>query len=333
MAVKRAARIEIHPLNVKRRAAAAVCVLIGAATLAACAQPSDGGAFQDSPPNAVQVAAAPPTSIPTPSPTDTPLPTSTPTPDPTPSPTPEPPPSPTPTAAPTPLANLAPYTPQGWGAPLEVSGGSVDLAELREGEETFVSWAVANTAGTQVDSRFFIDLLFDGVTVWRWTSDLLPAGGYIDISSWPDLHRLVNIDPGPHTLTLMIDATDLVVESDETDNRLSVEVEWLPPESALPSPPERQRLPDLAPYTPIGWTGPVLASSQGEDGIDGPLSIDAPGRVLAAFTNSGAASTGLNVWAHLYLDDVLVDVSVSPACSWTMSPAGCASRTSVRGSP
>ena len=139
MAVKRAARIEIHPLNVKRRAAAAVCVLIGAATLAACGQPSDGGAFQDSPPNAVQVAAAPPTSIPTPSPTDTPLPTSTPTPDPTPSPTPEPPPSPTPTAAPTPLANLAPYTPQGWNAPLIVSGtvDERDSKGLRAGESAY----------------------------------------------------------------------------------------------------------------------------------------------------------------------------------------------------
>ena len=187
-----------------------------------------------------------------------------------------------------------------------------DPSGLRVGEESFVSWAVSNTAGTQVDSRFFIDLLFDGVTVWRWTNDLLPAGGYIDISDWPDLHRLVNIGPGPHTLTLVIDATDLVVESNETDNRLSVEAEWLTPETALPSPPARERLPDLAPHTPKGWTSPISASSYGEDGIDGALSADAPTRVLAAFTNSGTASTGLNIWAHLYLDDVLVDVSVSP---------------------
>ena len=148
--------------------------------------------------------------------------------------------------------------------------------------------------------------------MWRWTSDLLPAGGYIDISNWPDLHRLVRIDPGTHTLTLVVDATDLVEESDETDNRLDTQVEWLPPETALPSPPARERLPDLAPYTPADWAGPLTANSYGEDGIDGPLSIDAPTRVLAAFTNSGAASTGLSVWAHLYLDDVLVDVSVSP---------------------
>ena len=314
MAVKRAARIEIHPLNVKRRAAAAVCVLIGAATLAACGQPYDGGAFQDSPPNAVQVAAAPPTSIPTPSPTDTPLPTSTPTPDPTPTPTPELPPSPTPTAGPTPLANLAPYTPQGWNAPLIVSG-TVDERNskgLRAGERAYVFWAVANTAGTQVDSRFFIDLLFDGVTVWRWTNDLLPAGGYVDISSWPDLHRLVAIDPGPHGVALVIDPTDLIEESDETDNRIETQVFWLPPETSQASPPPRHRLPDLAPYTPGGWPGPVAANSYGEDGTDGPLSTDAPTRVLAAFTNTGAASTGLNIWAHLYLDDVLVDVSVSP---------------------
>ncbi len=312
---KRAARVEIPTLPLRRWAAAALRASIASVVLAACGQTSDEGSFQDSPTTVAPIVTTPsPTRVPSPNPTNTPLPTPTPTPDPTATPTPEPPPSPTPTAAPTPLANLAPYTPQGWDAPLIVSDSAEERGspELRAGEESFVSWAVANTAGTQVDRRFFIDLLLDGVTVWRWTSDLLPTSGYIDISSWPDLHRLVNIDPGPHTLTLNIDATDLVVESDETDNRLSLELEWLPPEDALPSPPERQRLPDLAPYTPIGWTGPILANSEGEDGIDGPLSIDAPARVLAAFTNSGAASTGLDIWAHLYLDDVLVDVSVSP---------------------
>ncbi len=191
----------------------------------------------------------------------------------------------------------------------EGGGGS---PELRVGEEVYVSWAVASTPGTRVEGRFFIDLLFDGVTVWRWTNDLLPANGYIDISDWPDLHRLAPIEPGPHTVTLVIDPTNLIAESDETDNRLETEAVWLPPESAVPIPQARERLPDLAPYIPPGWTDPVAASSYGEGVTDGPLSVDAPARVLAAFTNSGAASTGLNVWAHLYLDDVLVDVSVSP---------------------
>ncbi len=286
--------------------------LLIVSVLIACGQPSGEAGGQGSPASAVSAAAVPsPTAVPAPSPTAAPLPTSTPAPDPTA--IPEPPPSPTSTPAPA-TANLAPYAPQGWDAPLVVSGSAADdgRSGLRAGGESFVSWAVADTAGTGVDGRFFIDLLFDGVTVWRWTSDLLPAGGYIDISYWPDLHRLVDIDPGTHTLTLVVDATDLVEESDETDNRVETQVEWLPPETALPSPPARDRLPDLVPYTPAEWSGPVTANSYGVDGIDGPLSVDAPARVLAAFTNSGAASTGLTIWAHLYLDDVLVDVSVSP---------------------
>ena len=309
---KQAGRVGTRLRGVDRWAAAALGFVIASA-LAACGQPSDEAALQSSPASSISAATAQsPTSAPAPSPTAAPLPTSTAAPDPTA--TPEPPPSPTATATPRPAPNLAPYTPQGWDAPLVISGSADDDDEsgLRAGGGSFVSWAVADTAGARVDGRFFIDLLFDGVTVWRWTSDLLPAGGYIDISDWPDLHRLVDIDPGTHTLTLVVDATDLVEESDETDNRVETQVEWLPPDTALPSPPSRERLPDLVPYTPAGWSGPVAANSYGVDGIDGPLSVDAPARVLAAFTNSGAASTGLNIWAHLYLDDVLVDVSVSP---------------------
>ena len=308
---KHRALVESQPHDVRLWAAAALGAVIAASALAACGQPPDEPPLQGSSTSAVPVESAPlPTSAPAPSPTVAPLPTSTPAPDPTPTPAP----SPTATATPRPTPNLAPFTPQGWDAPLLVSGSADDDdgLGLRAGGESFVSWAVADTTGTRVDSRFFIDLLFDGVTVWRWTNDLLPAGGYIDISDWPDLRRLVNIDPGTHTLTLVVDPTNLVEESDETDNRVETQVVWLPPETALSSAPARERLPDLAPYTPADWAGPLTANSYGEDGIDGPLSIDAPTRVLAAFTNSGAASTGLSIWAHLYLDDVLVDVSVSP---------------------
>ncbi len=299
------------PLHARRWVGAAVCGAIVTASLVACGQASDDTAFQ-APTAPGPEATASPTS--TPSPEPTPVPSATPAPTAAPTPTHTAVPSPTATATPRPAPNLAPYAPQGWDAPLAVSGSARDrdASGLRAGGESFVSWAVADTAGTQVDSRFFIDLQFDGVTVWRWTNDLLPAGGYIDITGWPDLHRLVNIDPGTHTLTLVIDPTDLIEESDETDNRFEAQVEWLPLETALPSPPAKDRLPDLAPHTPQGWASPILANASGRDDVDGPLSVDAPARVLAAFTNAGAASTGLSIWAHLYLDDVLVDVSVSP---------------------
>ena len=301
---RRDARVEIQALPLRRWAAAALCASIAAAALASCGQTSDEAASQASPTNAAPAAAAP-----SPTPTSAPSPTGTPLPAPTSTPVPQPSPSPAPTPAIPTTVNLAPYTPQAWEAPLAISGGEDGL---RVGERAYVSWAVSNTAGTQVGHRFFIDLLFDGVTVWRWTNDLLPANGYIDISEWPDLHRLVNIDPGQHTVALVIDPTGLIEESDETDNRLEAQVEWLPPETAPPSTTPGQRLPDLAPYTPGDWTGPITANAYGEDGPDGPLSVDAPVRVLAAFTNSGTASTGLNVWAHLYIDDILVDLSVSP---------------------
>ncbi len=254
------------------------------------------------------------TPSPTQTPTHTPTPTLTQTPTHTPSPTQTPTHTPTPTPAGSQAANLTPFRPRGWSAPLVVTGveGGRDDATLRVGSDTFLSWAIANERDALIDQTFFIDVLFDGVTVGRWPSHRLAGGALGAIRDWPNLHRLTRIEPGFHTVTLVVDPTNLVAESDESDNRFEKEFSWLPPETDAPPRAAKRRLPDLAPFTPDGWEGPVTTNAHGVDGSDGPLSVEAPAYVSAAFNNRGHASVEGGVWTHIYVNDVLVDIHVVP---------------------
>ena len=253
----------------------------------------------------------------TPSPTPSPL--STPTPAPTaiasPTPTPSPTPMPIPTLAPTPAreanVNVAPFTQVGWRLPLIAAGapGPRSDAELSVGGDTYLSWAVINNSPNSIDYPFFIDVYLDDILVERWTTNDLGANQYINLTDWDELPSRLDLQPGAHTLKLVADSTDLVPETDESDNVFELEYTWLPSESAVATPTlTLAKLPDLAPSTPDGWGGSLIATSYAGDRVDGLLSVDVPTYILYGFQNLGLASIPEHVTVYLYFDDILVSV-------------------------
>ncbi len=253
----------------------------------------------------------------TPSPTPSPL--STPTPAPTaiasPTPTPSPTPMPIPTLAPTPAreanVNVAPFTQVGWRLPLIAAGapGPRSDAELSVDGDTYLSWAVINNSPNSIDYPFFIDVYLDDVLVERWTTNDLGANRYINLTDWDELPSRLDLQPGVHTLKLVADSTDLVPETDESDNVFELEYTWLPSESAVAMPTlTPAKLPDLAPSTPDGWGGSLIATSYAGDRVDGLLSVDVPTYILYGFQNLGLASIPEHVTVYLYFDDILVSV-------------------------
>jgi hypothetical protein len=179
------------------------------------------------------------------------------------------------------------------------------------GSTTYVSWAVANKGDVPVNELFFIDLLFDGVAVARWSGNRLDTTSLSVITDWDNLEDVVRLTPGDHTLKLVVDPTNLIHETDETDNEIELVRTWLPATNTATPTPVPDRLPDLAPQTPEGWDASLVASSFEGGTTDGPLSVDMPTYVAAVVWNQGLVSTSEDVWIYLYVDDVLVDMRLT----------------------
>ena len=173
------------------------------------------------------------------------------------------------------------------------------------GGDVFVSWAIGNDGPRHVQEEFYVDLLFDGIVVKRWTSFGVSTRLLASISDWSDLPAQARVTPGAHTLTLVVDSTDRVVETDESDNTFERDFVWDGEVSELLT---ASRLPDLVPVAPEGWGGPIVATSYEGDTVDGPISVAVPAYISYAVENRGLSSTPEDVWVHLYLDDVLVDL-------------------------
>ena len=291
-----------------RLSAGLAAVLLAALLTAACtqAQPT---------PSPIPTPSATPSPMPSPAPTPTLV--ATPTTAVTSSPAPPPTGTPIPTLQPTPArernSNLAPLRPQSWTYPLVAAAqpDSQRVDVLSVDGETYISWALVNDGPGSVDYPFFVDVYLDGILAERWPVQALGAGEVIALMDWQGLYDRVRLEPGSHTLRLVVDPTDLVPELDENDNVYEVQFTWQAPSepAATPVAPP-MRLPDLAPAIPDGWSDSLVATSYSGDKADGPLSVNVPTYISYGFRNESLASYEEESWVYLYLDGVLVSAQV-----------------------
>jgi len=123
------------------------------------------------------------------------------------------------------LPNLTPYKAPGWSDRIVVSNvvganylQAVDASPLRPTDSLFVSFAVVNSGTTATPAGFKNRLYVDGVLNSTWSNVLLvpfpgsPSWGYgVD---WP----IGSLSAGTHTVEIVVDATNVVAESNESDN-------------------------------------------------------------------------------------------------------------------
>ena len=162
-----------------------------------------------------------------------------------------------------------------------------------------------------MNQLFFIDLYFDGVEVARWTGNRLDNVSLSVITDWDGLQDVVRLTSGDHTLKLVVDSTNLISETDETDNEIELTLTWLPDTNGAVVHPIRVRLPDLALHTPDDWDAALIASPYENEVTDGPLSVDMPTYVSTVIWNQGLVSISDDVWVYLYVDEVLADMRLT----------------------
>ena len=178
--------------------------------------------------------------------------------------------------------------------------------DLSVGGETYISWAVENSGPFTIPHRFFTDLYMDGVLVERWASQGIGTNTHATVTDWNEHTTKVKILPGTHVLKLVVDPTNLISETDESDNEFERAFTWAGPDPAAGS-PAPTRLPDLVPFTPRGWDGPLVVTPYIGSPTEGPLSVSVPTYVRYGLENQGLSSVRTPVWVHLFVDDILVE--------------------------
>lgn len=206
-----------------------------------------------------------------------------------------------------PGGNLRPFTPPDWKAPLLVSSRPNLNSEGSTSpiENPYISWALVRDGEFLLTTQFFVDLYVNDLFLERWQVDTLNPGVPKTMSDWNEILNRIHLDSGEHQLVLVIDATDLILEEDETDNIYSTKF-FGPQEGIRISKPmiAVERLPNLTPFIPPGWQSPIRVVSNGGRLDEFPIGETV--KIQVAFKNSGLSSVSQNFLAYLYLDEIPV---------------------------
>jgi len=114
--------------------------------------------------------------------------------------------------------NLTPYQPAAWSDKIVVSnttGTNTDDSTLYETDTLYVDWAAINNGTVATGVTFYSQLYVDGVLKNSWYVDPpLDPGWYVYIEDY----SIGALAAGPHTVEVIVDYDDRVLESDEADN-------------------------------------------------------------------------------------------------------------------
>jgi len=207
--------------------------------------------------------------------------------------------------------NLRPLTEgkYGWPFPLIVAAVKVQFntTSVESTGPVFVSWAIENYP-VYVQESYKVDLYVDNTIVGRWNLNATKGVyDYFTIRAWSSLLKNTTLSPGTHTLTLIVDSTNLIAETNEDDNTYSIEflVKGVP-ETPIALTTAAGQLPNLIPYAPAGWDAPIVVYSKVVDVVENSLSVDVPTCTRFAVKNIGASSVREPFLVQLFLDDVLI---------------------------
>jgi M6 family metalloprotease-like protein len=197
--------------------------------------------------------------------------------------------------------NLTPYQPSGWSDKIVVSkvtGTNTDSTGLTTGDALYVDWAVINSGTAATAARFYTQLYVDDVlqnTSW-YTDPPLNAGYYTTALDY----SIGSLSAGTHTIKIITDSTGTIAESNESDNQY---IKTITVTAAAAQP-------NLTPYQPSGWSDKIVVSKVTGTSTDSTgLTTGDTLYVDWAVINSGTAATDVRFYTHIYVDNVLQDIS------------------------
>jgi M6 family metalloprotease-like protein len=211
------------------------------------------------------------------------------------------------TVLPTPaVPNLVPFQPSGWSDEIVVSksiGTSTDDATLAATDTLYLDWAAINNGGTATQARFYTQIFVDGTLRATWYTDPpLSSSSH----TFAQDYSLGTLTCGTHSISITVDTTLAIAESNEADNQYARSV-------TVGSNCASQQ-PNVTRYQPTGWPAPIVVSrTQGNQTDDTFLQAADTLYVDWSIANLGAAATTANFDTSLFVDGVLKAVWYIPA--------------------
>jgi len=210
------------------------------------------------------------------------------------------------------LPNLTPFTPTGWDSPIRIIGANGITNGFDVNDITSIQVAFKNNGLSSIDKVFLAYLYLDDLPLAKFTERSLIAESAVITPAWNGLSNLLRIKPGAHTLTLVLDPTNLITETDPQDNIVSTQYYWgdltfpnfiQEPENPQPKPGH------LNPLTLPGWKSPLVISNTTGSLISPPaLTHRLPIFASWAITNTGDVPYQKPFTIELALDNTVVGV-------------------------
>ncbi|MDA1188203.1 MAG: hypothetical protein O2854_00775 [Chloroflexi bacterium] len=170
--------------------------------------------------------------------------------------------------------NLVPVMLSGWDDSVVATSYpeySAEMGPLSVNVRTYFAYSFANQGLSSIPGRVLVDLYLDDIWILRdyWSNVL--AGSVIQRQPWGDVQQVLYLTPGEHTITLVLDPTNLIKETNENDNTVTRRFTWHT--GAVPArnindeqgdelaAPAELTLPNLVPGWLWQWDGPIVVAS------------------------------------------------------------------------
>lgn len=129
--------------------------------------------------------------------------------------------------------DLRPYAPPGYSYPIVPSSvtNTTDVNTLFAGRNTYLDWHFINSGSGIAPGTFYVELWVDNVRHIRYPQPNYSVGGVGGFDDWTDV---IN-EPGWHTLRLITDPDNTVIESDESNNIWEMQFYWEPTITPTPT--------------------------------------------------------------------------------------------------
>lgn len=177
-------------------------------------------------------------------------------------------------------------------------GPFVDKSDL------VLDWFIENEGPGNVVGSYFIDVYLDEILAERWNGSGISPDHFVFIEGYTDLLDLFHLEPGTHTVKLVVDPTNRINERAEVDNSYSAQFTWAG--EAIPTPLPGTRLPNLSITTGVGEKAPMIVSPFASADSSGGLSIHGDTHMSISVLNDSPIPIDQPFSIHILFDDIVV---------------------------